>query len=153
MCMEGRHPGRRDDKRAGLTISVVDPDPDYLGIEIGACNERFAGRAAIYAGLRELSDFASRIAGFPSRVPDQRTYEFGSRDVGCAGGFCGIRFRTIDKAGHAALDVDIEDDDDMHSSARFSIPVSPAAIDRFVLALRAIESARSGTADLGLEDR
>jgi hypothetical protein len=54
----------------GLTIKVVDPDDDYLGIEICASSDRFAGSAQIYAGLQELSELAARIAGFPSNPND-----------------------------------------------------------------------------------
>ena len=76
----------------GLTITIVDPDPDYLGIEIGASNERFAGSTRIYAGLAALSEFANHIAGFPSNPKDERSYEFGSPDPGFAGGHCTLNF-------------------------------------------------------------
>ena len=39
----------------GLTVTALDPDEDYLGIEVSASNDRFAGSAWIYAGLKELS--------------------------------------------------------------------------------------------------
>jgi hypothetical protein len=41
----------------GLTITALGPDEDYLGIELVASNERFAGSAYIYAGVDELSEF------------------------------------------------------------------------------------------------
>lgn len=51
---------------AGLTVRIVGQDDDYLGIEIQASNGRFVGSVRICAWLRELSDFAARIAGFPA---------------------------------------------------------------------------------------
>jgi hypothetical protein len=49
----------------GLTIRAVDPDEDYLGIEVSASNERFAGSTWIYAGVEELSELAAQMEGFP----------------------------------------------------------------------------------------
>jgi len=57
----------------GLTIRIVDPDDDYLGIEICASNERFSGSARIYSGLDELSAFAAVIAGFPLNAGDRES--------------------------------------------------------------------------------
>jgi hypothetical protein len=47
----------------GLTITIVDPDDDYLGIDMHAANVRFAGSARIYAGLDELSAFRGSDRG------------------------------------------------------------------------------------------
>ena len=134
----------------GLRIVVVEPDDDYLGIEIRAASGRFAGSARIYAGLNELSDFASEIAGFPKTPADQRKHEFGSSDAKAAGGYVCICFRCLDGAGHALLEVLIEDDDQLHpaASAEFSLPVLAADLDRFVEDLHALERARQGAAVL-----
>jgi hypothetical protein len=115
----------------GLTITIVDVDPDYLGIDIRASNDRFGGSARIYAGLTELSEFATRIAGFPTNSVDERNYEFGSRDRGFAGGYCRLRFRCVDSVGHARVEVALEDDDQRHelASAEFGFPVSAADVD------------------------
>lgn len=139
----------------GLRISIMQSDPDCLALEIHAWNGRYAGTTYVYAGLSELSDLASMIAGFPSQIPDERTYEFGKRDRRFAGGYCALRVRTIDGWGHAVVEVDIEDDDRLYSlsSARFSVPVvDAAAVDRFVERLRAIEAAGRGAAVLGEQD-
>ncbi len=128
----------------GLTIAVVDVDDDYLGIDIAAVNERFAGSARIYAGLHQLSEFANAITGFPARPDDKRIFEFGVRDAGRrrrAGGFVGLEFHCPDRAGHPELSVAIEDDAQWHSeaSSRFTFPIEAAALDRFVVALRDLE--------------
>src|SRR5260370_6550718 len=49
---------------SGLAIKIVDPDDDYLEIEIHASNDRFAGTSRIYTGLDQLSEFAAQIAAF-----------------------------------------------------------------------------------------
>ena len=135
---------------AGFSIRAVDPDDDYLGIEVRGWNARFAGSARIYAGLDELSCPATRIEGFPATAQDQRTYDFGSRDPGIAGGFCGLRFRCIDAAGHAVLELSVEDDDGLYAAAtaRFSIHVDAASIDAFVGELRQVQRSQSGEAML-----
>ena len=62
----------------GLTITVIDPDNDYLGIEIQACTDRYSGTAKIYAGFDELSQFAAEISGFPKHRQALRAHQFGS---------------------------------------------------------------------------
>jgi hypothetical protein len=49
----------------GLTITALDPDMDYLGIEVAASNDRFAGSAWIYAGVNELTELAAKAGRLP----------------------------------------------------------------------------------------
>ena len=135
---------------AGLTITAVDADVDYLGIEIYASNGRFSGSTWIYAGVDELSEFAGEIEGFPSGPEDQRMHEFGTREPGYAGGFCKISLRCLDRRGHVAIHIVIEDDDARYAAAeaQFSFASEPAALDRFIENLRSVERERSGSASL-----
>jgi hypothetical protein len=134
----------------GLQIKVVDPDDDYLGIEIRASNARFAGATRIYAGLGELSDFATRINTFPTNPEDERVYEFGSREPSIAGGYCRLRFHCLDRAGHAAIDIILEDDEQVYAAehAQLSLTVEAADIDRFIERIRVLQQERSGEARL-----
>jgi hypothetical protein len=134
----------------GLSITVVDPDDDYLGIEIHAQSQRFAATTFIYAGFSDLTQFADQIAGFPAGPRDERRWEFGHRDPGFAGGFCGLRFHCLNRAGHAALAVSIVDKDRRHDAANadFTFQVEAADIDRFVAQLRVVERDRAGAAVL-----
>jgi len=134
-----------------LKILVTDPDPDYLGIEIFASSARFSRAAKIYAGLDVLTRFAKLLSGFPKSRDDERRYAFGTKDDGIAGGYCALRFYCRDGAGHAAVEVEFEDDDRYHSeaSATFTMfPVLAAEIDSFVAQLKSIERARSGEAKI-----
>lgn len=134
----------------GLRIKVVDPDADYLGIDIHAANKRFAGTARIYAGLDELSEFANQISGFPANIQDERTYEFGSPDPSMAGGYCKLSFQFVDQAGHVLIAIVVKDDDGRYppGKAELNFGAEPAEIDRFVERLREIELERSGEAVL-----
>lgn len=129
-----------------LRISVVDPDDDYLGLEIHAASQRFAGTARIYAGHGQLSELASRLEGFPVSPQDQREYEFGSKAAGTAGGYVALRFHCERASGPAAVSVTVEDDEPWHgaAAASFRFFVYPADIDKFVLRIRAVERAQSG---------
>ena len=133
-----------------LRISVVDPDEDYLGIEVAAASTRFAGTTRIYAGLDELSTLASRIERFPTAVHDERQYEFGSTEPGVAGGFARLRLFCVDGVGHAAIEVTLEDDTSWHDAAfaKFSFHIAAGDLDRFVARLRDIEQQRYGEAIL-----
>jgi len=134
----------------GLEIRVVDVDDDYLGINIAASSDRFSGSARIFAGLTELSAFASAMTGFPSSASDRRSYEFGARGSGYAGGFVQLAFHCQDGAGHAALTIAIEDDAQMRSeaSATFSFSFEAAELDRFLTSLRKLERTKDGYATL-----
>jgi hypothetical protein len=63
-----------------------------------------------------------------------------------------LRFHCVDQAGHAAVDIDLEDDNrgDPPGSVRLSIPVEAAGIDRFITRLREIERDRAGKAALSV---
>ena len=134
----------------GVTITAVDPDEDYLGIEIHTSNDRFAGSTRIYAGLDQLSEFAGKMEGFPRAYEDHRAYEFGTREPSFAGGFCSITVRCLDRAGHVGVDVVVEDDDVRYApaQAQFSFQTEPGAVDRFIERLRIIERERCGSASL-----
>jgi hypothetical protein len=134
-----------------LRIAVTDPDPDYLGLEISASNGRFSGATFIYAGLDELMKFAKALSGFPSGRKDERTYAFGTKDKNFAGGYCSLKFYCQDSSGHAAVDIELEDDDKHRSAAvaRFSFfPIVAGDVDRFVGELRSVQKTRSGEAKI-----
>ena len=138
----------------GMTIRAGTADHDGLvGVEIRLWNNRFAATAFLWSDATRLSEFASCIAGFPARTGDRRPFAFGSRDPGVAPGYCGLLFRTTDSAGHAVVDVVVEDGsyplgdgrwETRPAKAEFSIPVEAADIDRIVAALHAMEA---GNAD------
>ncbi|MHC1713618.1 MAG: hypothetical protein AB9872_15835 [Solidesulfovibrio sp.] len=121
-----------------LKIVVTYRDSDLLEIEIFASSARFAGSTSVYVGLDQLTEFAELIAGFPISPEDQRRYIFGTKDKGFAGGYCVLRFFCLDRTGHAAMEVEFEDDAGQYSeaSAKFTIPVLPYDIDEFVRELR-----------------
>ena len=137
--------------QCGLTITAFDPDDDYLGIEVAASSARFAGSAWIYAGVEELSEVAAKLEGFPHSKEDRRVHEFGNRDSSFAGGFFSITVRCLDRAGHLAVDLVLEDDADRYTRAHaaFSFQTEPAALDIFIENLRKVERDRFGSASLG----
>ena len=51
----------------GLTITAIDPDEDYLGIEVAASNDRFAGSAWSYAGLKNFQNSQPQWRAFRVR--------------------------------------------------------------------------------------
>ena len=134
----------------GLRITALDPDEDYLGIEVVASNERFAGSAWIHAGVEELSDLAARMDGFPRSCDDRGTHELGNRDPAFAGGFVSITVRCLDRAGHLAVHLVLEDDAGRYprAHAAFGFQTEPAALDHFIESLRKVERDRSGSASL-----
>jgi hypothetical protein len=134
----------------GLKISVVDPDDDYLGLEVRAANRRVAGTARIFARFDELSALAQCIEGFPTADGDEREFELGHRDRRIAGGFARLRFHCVGRTGDVKLEVELEDDPRRNDpeSVQLVLRFEAAALDRFTRQLRGIEKERSGSADL-----
>jgi hypothetical protein len=93
-----------------------------------------------------LTAFAALLVGFPKDYSDHRTHEFGSRNPGTAGGYCRIEICCVDRAGHIALHLELQDEGRPPSSAQLTLPVEAAEIDRFIETLRAIDRERCGTA-------
>lgn len=140
---------------SSLRIFVTDRDPDYLDIEILATSGRFSGAAHVYADLDELTRFGKLLSGFPSGQGDERRYEFGTKDAGIAGGYCALRFYCKDSAGHAVLDVEFEDDDQIYSEASATFTMSPvcaAGMDRFIAQIESIRRAGSREAKLEIPE-
>jgi len=133
-----------------LIITVWDRDPDYLGIDIRAANERYSGTARLYAGINSMSELADVVSGFPRAPHDERKYVIGTHRPDFVGGFCSLQFRCTDGAGHARVEITVEDDDTYHepANASFGFPVFAAGIDRFVLMLRQIDQNLINEAEL-----
>ena len=134
---------------AGLTIEIVDPDYDYLGLQISARNRRFSGSARVLASYEALPELASRIAGFPCGKQDDRTFEFGNLEG--ADGFCRLHFRCHDHAGHAFVDVFVKDAE-FGEHAQIRLWTEAAAIDRFIDDLRRLQHDHSSLATLSVAE-
>jgi hypothetical protein len=134
---------------AAIKITVVDPEDYYFGVEIHAWTRRYSGGTRVFVGddLEALSQFCARISGFPARGDDDRESQFGTTT---SGGYCRLRFRTVDAVGHAVVDVELDDDISLYSdaSAKFSFRVDAAAVDRFIQELRDVVRDRIGEAVL-----
>lgn len=140
----------------GVTITAIDHADDYLGVSLTASNGRFAGSIGkIYTDSAELSQFASRLEGFPNSSTDERTLQLGASDVSGVTGLVEMEFRVVDVVGHAALRIRIvtagwtgTTPGPIPESAEFSMLVHPASVDRFLEQLRALASGGSGVARL-----
>ncbi|MHC4661829.1 MAG: hypothetical protein ACYS8W_09080 [Planctomycetota bacterium] len=135
-----------------LSIKAVYDIDEDLQLEIYARNERFAGSCRlIYWGYGTLDELAAKITGFPERIPEERKFEFGTRDPKFAGGYCGLRFLTEGGTGKIKVEIEIEDDTQHYSaaSAQFAFTVEPSNLDKFVLSLRSVEKSQGGEVILG----
>ena len=131
----------------GLTVSVIDDDPDYLLLEVVGDNARFRGTTNVYLDPSGLRGLADAITGFPASPQDVRTYTLGVPDPKFARRFCRVELKCRDISGHAQMRVEIEDDHEPGYAA-FVFPIEAAAVDRFVEALAGLQRARSGEARL-----
>jgi len=132
--------------KPGLTIIVVDPDDDYLGLEISAHSDRFSGATRIYGSHDELVKFSDSIEGFPTSASDSRHYMFGHFDPTYAGGGLEAHFKCIDGSGHCTLRLRFFDDQGRYGAgtADFSFQFEPASLDEFISTLRKLSTNRIG---------
>ena len=136
-----------------LKIEAVDPDDDYLGVEISASNDRFSASTYVYTGLNELSELGDILKGFPINYLDVRKFTLGQRmEDNVAGGFCELSFRCSDRSCHITVEIEIEDDSWRYTSAsaKFAFSTFATDIDLFAQQLKNVSATQSGIASLGL---
>jgi hypothetical protein len=134
-----------------LAVKVVDPDGDYIGIDVRVSNDRYAGTVFVYAGLDEPVAIAEALAGFPACVGEERSVYLGSRDEKIAGGYCHLHFASTGSVGYVKLTATLEDDRKRHRGEKATLSIdglTPSDIDRFVEDLRRVGRERRGEAVL-----
>ena len=137
---------------AGLSISVTETDPEYLGVEIRGWTNRYCGTTFVFAAPGELTAAARSLEGFPSNADDERHFELGSSNERMASGHCHVRVSQSDALGHLIVDVELIECDLRFpaASAAFQFRSEPGLIDGFASQLSALEAARHGLAELGM---
>jgi len=122
----------------GLEFAVVWHDEDVLQVRVCASTGSFSGAADVYCDHESPQAWAACLTGFPTTPGDQRELRLGAPGPGYAGGSAVLRFRTVDRAGHAEVRLEIEaEPSDRPNSQRveLNLTVEAAGIDRFVAAL------------------
>jgi hypothetical protein len=120
----------------GIFITLLYVDPHLLQVSCACSNGFFSGYAEVYADHGALVQLADVLTGFPASIADSREYEFGSVEQNHPGGGVHMRFRCLDLAGHAAVEIKIRGFGNKQFGnidfAAFRIPIEAAAIDIFV---------------------
>lgn len=124
----------------GLALQVDGVDEDYVLITVWAADGMFAGTTSLYSGESAVEELARGLADFPRNPGDVREVVLGTRNPQAADGWVRLLGRCADRAGHVLLEVSILHKTTAVSStpreAHMYLPVEPAALDAFVLALR-----------------
>jgi hypothetical protein len=133
-----------------LIVEAVWDDPDMLEVRVSVSNGSFSGQTNIYVGLGDLAAAANHLAGFPTHPRDERRVSWGSEESGL--GRVDLLFRCRTGAGHPVLAADVTSSDmgaaERGQTVRLQLSFDAAGLDRFVAALRAVETAKRGTAVL-----
>ncbi|MEZ5990062.1 MAG: hypothetical protein R3F30_13220 [Planctomycetota bacterium] len=128
----------------GVKFEIIWSDDDLVEVRVHASNGRFAGTVDCYGGHDEIPRIIEAVRGFPTSSEDRRELEIGTFDPDFAGGGARLVLRCADAAGHAVADVTVRADPCGNGwpaeTASFSVPVEPAAIDEFVVALGSMSS-------------
>ena len=106
----------------------------------------------MYVPVGGLAQAAAKLEGFPQAPSDERELLFGQFGPNFAGGALRMRFYCKDRAGHSYVESWLESDQrdaQPAESVHFLVPIEANAIDAFVSELRLLETALSGSAQLG----
>jgi hypothetical protein len=137
---------------SGLSLSVVWFDDDVVELSIWASNGHFSGTVGLYDGHDVFARICDTVRGFPTSSQDRRELEIGVFDPRYAGGGARLRFRCVDSAGHAVVEVSLRTDPHRtggrSETDEFSMHIEPAAIDRFVGLLENTSVAAGARADM-----
>jgi hypothetical protein len=136
----------------GIEIKVIWFDQDVIEVSFRCSNGYFVGQAEIYLGYDDLPKMADSLSRFPTSPTDVRDLEIGTFDPNGAQGGARMHFYCRDSSGHAVLELKLRGGACMAigevESVALRIPVEAAAIDSFILELRAMDKTVSGSACL-----
>jgi len=107
-------------------------EPYHTQITITASNGSFTGETDLYCGVDELIEIGQALARFPTKVPDEYEFIYGSANPADRFyRFFRFRAKTVDVAGHCALHFEFElnQDEPNEGRAAFSLPVEPWALE------------------------
>jgi hypothetical protein len=139
---------------AGIKVTVVDPDPDYIGLEVRASSARYAATTFIYGQPEELVAAADAASCFAAALAADASMELGTLDPTCASGFCALTFSAADSLGHVVVRAHIHDAPYRFDDARavLSFRTEAGAVGRFASGLRHMAEIRNGVAVLESSD-
>ena len=135
--------------KPSLRFEHIWEDDSMIEIRVSATDGFFSGLTEIYTSWESLSEFMNRLRGFPRATLD--TIEDTNGKVN---GYSYLRlfFRCIDGAGHAAVEIEMEQNQklagpaDIRARAKFGFSIEPVAVDSFVTQLQAMMHSKKGSA-------
>jgi hypothetical protein len=107
-------------------------EPHHTQIEVGAWNGAFGGAVDIYCSVRTIGEIGRGLLGFPSKVPDEYEFVYGSDDPSArVYRYFRMRAYTTDSAGHCAIQfvMDLNTKAPDEGRCCFSIVAEPARIN------------------------
>jgi hypothetical protein len=124
----------------GIEFTVIWADQDVSELQVKCSNGYFSGTVDIYIGHDALTTMADTLSGFPSHPTDSRNFELGTFDPKYADGGLRLHLFCRDSVGHGAADIKLRGGGCMAmgevASVALRIPIEAAAVDRFLLQLR-----------------
>ncbi len=108
-------------------------EPYHTHLEVFASNGTFAGGLDIYCAVEEVAEIGAALLKFPSAVPDEYEYRYGSPDpTARMYRHFMLRAYTVDHAGHCALQFVMDRNTEPPDDGRcvFSMRVDSAQLAR-----------------------
>jgi hypothetical protein len=116
---------------AVLSLARLPYDDSACRILLSASNGTFAGELEFYSDAPSLLDFAQRLIEFPRSASDEARLEVGEQD-GNSACYLLLRALVIDRAGHTAMEIVIDNHEQghRHADATFFIPCEVASLNQ-----------------------
>jgi hypothetical protein len=147
---------------AGISIQFIQPDEFAIQMGVTATNNWFSAEATVYTdwGGQELISLGNRLKGFPKQANDVEEMELGRREWETQWGYgdvveraacLGLKFYCLDRFGHLAVFVTIENlryERDLSDKVSFQIRFEPAQLDEFIEEIIKLGKTQQGKATL-----
>ena len=122
-------------------------EPYHTQLRIAASNGEYSGRLDLYCGVNELLEISNALSRFPSKVPDEYYYEYGSEDPAVRFyRYFKLRAYTTDLRGQCALQftMNLNQSEPTEGRCCFSFQVEPAALQRLAHLFKELHEAPTG---------
>jgi len=114
----------------GIILTREPYDDSAWRIRLEASNGEFAAALVFYIDGASLLEFARRLSAFPKSIQDEVCFRLGSRE-GSWAYYLSLRAYVCNRAGHTALDVEIDNREPgyCHARAAFAMAAETASLN------------------------
>lgn len=134
-----------------FNLEIIWKDEDMIEVKAQASNGRYCGVTIVYTTKAALKQMGEKLKGFPENTEDKYEYSAGNKD---SYALLSMKFYTIDKAGHTATQICMEDNvsteyrPEEKNKIQLEMQFEPAQLQIFVDQLLVMAKEENGSSEL-----